>query len=192
MKKLTILYVLSMLFWAGCDGVRFAPTEVQKQNAWLHNGTASIAAQNARVEEASEKLQDLTNLSELQSRAFTSYFGLPKSYPPADTAKEILTQSNFTLAASALQQSVERPNLFDLADNTLELAIGISALLGGVYGTKFIWFLKQARTKSKALREIIEGNELFKKEHTEIAADFKRAHKSQSSPTRQLVAEIKT
>ena len=43
------------------------------------------------------------------------------------------------------------------------MGIGIAALFGGVYGVRAAGFLKQAKEKSSALREIIEGNELFKK-----------------------------
>ena len=76
-------------------------------------------------------------------------------------------------------------------DNAFELAIGICALLGGVYGTRAVRFLKQARKKSQALQEIIAGNELFKKEHKAYAGEFKQAHKEQSPQTRQIVAEMK-
>ncbi len=72
-----------MTLAAGCDSLRMAPSEQQKQNAWLHNRTASVAAEAARAEQGSPQLQALTRLSELQSRAFTSYCGLPKEYPQA-------------------------------------------------------------------------------------------------------------
>jgi len=57
--------------------------------------------------------------------------------------------------------------------------------------------LKEARAKSKALKEIIEGNELFKKQAAAVPNDkpavfaFKEAHKDQSPETRQIVAETK-
>lgn len=191
MKKIFATLILPCLLLAGCDSLRFAPTEAQKQNAWLHNRTATMAADTARNEAASEKLQALTGLSQLQSRPFTSYYGLPKEFPRADTAEEILVQSNFRLAQTALRQSADRPDAWQLADNAFELAIGISALLGGVYGTRAVRFLKQAREKSQALQEIIAGNELFKKEHKAYAGEFKQAHKDQSPQTRQIVAEMR-
>lgn len=58
-------------------------------------------------------------------------------------------------------------------------------------------FLKDTRAKSKALKEIIEGNELFKKQAAVVPNDkpailaFKQAHKNQSLKTRQIVAETK-
>ena len=87
--------VFIVVFLAGCDSLRFAPNEAQKQNAWLHNRTAIITAETARAEEGSEKLQALTRLGEVQSRAFTSYCGLPKEFPQAETAEEILAESQW-------------------------------------------------------------------------------------------------
>ena len=184
--------ILICLLSAGCDSLRFAPTEAQKQNAWLHNRTTTIAADTSKAENASEQLQALTQLSELQSRAFSSYFGLPKEFPQSETAEDVLAESNFQLARTALQQGAERPDAWEVADSMLELGIGICALLGGVYGTRAIGFLKQAKTQSKALKEIITGNELFKKQNASTTSAFKQAHQNQSPQTRQIVAEMKT
>ena len=112
-------------------------------------------------------------------------FAVPKS------AEEILAESNLKLVQTATSESAQRPDAFEVADNIFELAIGISALLGGIYGTRAVSFLKQARKKSEALREIIEGNELFKKQNRAYNDAFKEAHKSQSPQTRQLVVQIK-
>jgi len=191
MKKfLTILIMLDFVL-CGCDSLRFAPGEAQKQNAWLHSRTAAIAAVTAENEAASQKLQALTKLSQLQSRAITSYYDLPEELPPADTAEQILSESSWQLGRVALAESIERPDAWQVADNALELGIGICALLGGVYGTRAVRFLKQARTKSKALQEIIAGNELFKKQNESSVAAFKQAQKLQSPQTRQIVAEVK-
>lgn len=192
MKKTLAFLILTFILLAGCDSLRFAPGQAQKQNAWLHNRTAMITSEAAKTNAASEKLQALTKLSELQSRAFVSYFGLPKQFPQAETVEDILTQSNYKLAQTAANESADRPDAWQLADNALELAIGLCALLGGVYGTKAVGFLKQTRTKSNALKEIIEGNELFKMQNTESASAFKQAHENQSSPTRQIVASLKS
>jgi hypothetical protein len=176
---------------AGCESLRFAPTEAQKQNAWLHNRTTMIAADTAEDENTSEQLQALTQLSELQSRAFSSYFGLPKEFPPSESVEDVLAESNFQLAGTAIEQGAERPDAWEVADSMLELGIGICALLGGVYGTRAVGFLRQAETKSKALKEIITGNELFKKQNASSACAFKQAHQNQSAQTRQIVAEMK-
>lgn len=191
LTRLTLACWLICLLSTGCDSLRFAPTETQKQNAWLHSRTAVITADTARTEAASAKLQALAKLSQLQSRAFTSYCGLPKELPEADTAEQILAQSNFQLAQTAISESAQRPDAWQVADSAFELAIGISALLGGVYGTRALRFFKQARAKQKALQEIITGNELFKQQHKNQADQFKQAHKGQSPQTRQIVAELK-
>ncbi len=185
------LALVSALLSAGCDSLRFAPSEKQKQNAWLHNRTASVAAETARAEQSSQELQSLTRLSESQSRAFTSYCGLPKEYPPAETAQEILGQASWQLADTALAQSAERPDAWQVADSMLEMGIGICALLGGVYGTRAVRFLQDTRAKSQALKEIVEGNELFKHQNEAQAPAFKAAHQHQSPKTRQVVAALK-
>ncbi len=183
--------VVCALVCVGCQSLRFAPSEKQKQNAWLHNRTTVAAAETARDEDTSEKLKGLTELSELQSRSFVSYNGLPKEFPRAETAEDILVQSNFQLARSALDESAERPDAWQVADSAFELGIGICALLGGVYGTKAVKFLNDARTKSKALKEIIDGNELFKQQNESSVTAFKDAQQNQSPETKSLVAEIK-
>jgi hypothetical protein len=176
---------------AGCDSLRLAPSEQQKQNAWLHNRTAAVAAETARAEQSSQELQALAQLSEFQSRAFTAYCGLPKEYPPAETAEQILGESSWQLADAAVTESAERPDPWQVADSVLEFGIGLCALLGGVYGTQAVRFLRDARTKSQALKEIIAGNELFKDQHPAQAKAFKSAQQSQSPQTRQLVAAMK-
>jgi hypothetical protein len=192
MNKNLFVIILSLVLFAGCDSLRLAPTETQKQNAWLHNRTAQLAADKARAENTSEQLEGLTSLCAAQSRSFSSYYGMPKEFPAADTPEQILSQSSWQLAQKSLTDSAERPDAWQLADNALELGIGIAALLGGVYGTRAVGFLKEARTKSKALKEIIEGNELFKSQNSESTSAFKEAHRSQSPETRKIVTGIKT
>ena len=191
MAKVGMVLVAAVVLLAGCDSLRFAPGEAQKQNAWLHNRTAQITADVARVEDSSGELQGLTNLCEVQSRAFTADYGLPAEFPAADTVEAILAESNQQLAGLALAEARQRPDAWDVADGVIDLGIGAAALLGGVYGVRAARFLKDARAKSKALREIITGNELFKREHTDSAQAFKVAHKDQSPQTRQLVTQMK-
>jgi len=191
-KLLGICALIACVFiCVGCESLRFAPSEKQKQNSWLHNRTTLVAAETARDESTSEKLKALTELSELQSRAFVSYNGLPNEFPRAETAEDILAQSNWLLAQTASAESLQRPDPWQLADSFFELGIGISALLGGVYGTKAVKFLNDAQTKSTALKEIIQGNELFKQQNESSIAAFKQAQQNQSAETKTLVAEIK-
>ena len=190
--KMWLFILVVFLFFTGCDNLRFAPSQAQKQNAWLHNRTAVITAREAKTENASQELQKLTELSEFQSRAFVCYFGLPKDLPQAQSAQEILSQDNLLLTNKAMEEASDRPEAFTLAESALELAIGISALFGGVFGSRAIAFLKQAKTKTKALEEIIAGNELFKKTNVDSVQAFKDAQQQNQSPqTRQIVAELK-
>ncbi|MEJ2648524.1 MAG: hypothetical protein P8016_08985 [Sedimentisphaerales bacterium] len=190
MKK--IILTASVLFLiAGCDTLRFAPSQIQKQNVWLHNRTMEVTSEEARAEGASQKLQALTELGELQSRAFVSYYGLPEKFPLADTAEDILSESNIKISDAALHESSQRPDGWQVADSAIDLGIGILALLGGVYGTQAARFLRNAKTKSKALKEIIAGNELFKQQNASSVTAFKEAHANQSSETRQIVTEMK-
>jgi hypothetical protein len=106
----TYALIACALVCTGCESLRFAPSEQQKQNAWLHNRTTTVAAESARDENTSEKLKSLTELSELQSRAFVSYNGLPKEFPQAETAEDILAQSNWQLARTAVNESMDRPD----------------------------------------------------------------------------------
>ncbi|MCL5282684.1 MAG: hypothetical protein M1376_22595 [Planctomycetes bacterium] len=186
-----MVVVALMTCGAGCDSLRLAPSEQQKQNAWLHNRTAAVAAETARAEQSSRELQALTQLSELQSRAFTSYCGLPQEYPPAETTEQILGESNWQLASAATTESAQRPDPWQVADSVLEFGIGLGALLGGVFGTRAVRFLRDARAKSEALKEIVEGNELFKKQQPSQAKAFKTAQQNQSPHTRQLVAALR-
>jgi len=191
-KSVIVVAVVFMVLLAGCGGLRFAPGEAQRQNAWLHNRTAQMAADAARTEDTSSELQGLTELCEVQSRAFTADYGLPAKFPSADTVDAILVESNQQLAGLALAEARQRPDVWDLTDSVIDLGIAAAALFGGVYGVKVARFLKEARVKSKALREIIVSNEIFKRQYANSAGAFKEAHRNQSSQTRQLVTQVKT
>jgi len=192
MRKFVVTLILASIVSAGCGALRFAPKERQKQNSWLHNRTAIVTAEKARAEQTSEQLQALTRLNELQSRAFSSYYGLPKEFPPAESAEDILAESNWRLARGAFADSAERPDAWQMADSAMELGIGICALLGGVYGTRAARFLKDARAKSKALKEIVGGNEVFKNANATQIEPFKQAHANQSPQTKQIVTQLKS
>jgi hypothetical protein len=182
----------ALLTAGGCGEIRFAPGEAQKQNAWVHNRTAAIAAQEAQTEQASAKLQELTKLSETQSRAFVSYYGLPEEIPQAETAQEVLSESNRQLATTAITQSGERPDPWSVAGSALDLGIAIAGLFGGVYATRIAKFLQDAKAKSNALKEIVLANEIFKKTNPDSAEAFKDAQRNQSPLTKQIVAEVRT
>jgi len=42
MKRFIVMSIFLCLFVVGCDSLRFAPSEEQKQNAWLHNRTTAM------------------------------------------------------------------------------------------------------------------------------------------------------
>jgi len=179
-----------VLFVCGCGGFRFAATEAQKQNAWLHQRMAQLTAEQAAAETSSKTLQDLAALSALQSQAFIADCGLPERVPSAASAEQILSSAE-AIARQAQTDGARRIDPWSAADGLIELGIGLAGLVGGIYGLKAADFFQQAREKSKALREIITGNELFKQMHAKSAPAFKEAHENQSPSTRRLVAELK-
>jgi hypothetical protein len=189
-KAIAVLTVV--LVTSGCGQIRFGPSEAQKQNAWVHNRTAAIASQTAQAEQSSEKLQGLTKLSETQSQAFVAYCGLPEELPKANTAEDVLSESNKQLAATAIKESGKRPDVWDIADSSLELGIAIAGLFGGAGAIRVMSFLQQAKAKSNALKEIVLANEIFKKTNPDAAEAFKDAQRNQSPLTKQIVTECKT
>jgi hypothetical protein len=191
MRK-TIVTLAAVLITGGCGQIRFAPTEEQKQNAWVHSRTAAITAQTAKEEYASDKLKALTDLSRMQSKAFVAYCGLPQELPEAETAQDVLSESNVRLAAAAIEQSKQRPDAWQAADSAFELGIALAGLFGGAGALRIIRFLQEAKAKSNALKEIVLANEIFKETNPDSADAFKDAQRNQSPLTRQLVAEIKT
>lgn len=184
-------FVLPAIVCAGCDGLRYAPSEEQKQNAYLHHRTVQMSALQAKAEDVSTQLQSLTQAAAAQSDAMMAYVGMPRELPPADTAETVLSQANAAITQAAYQQGIQRPDPWQAADSLLELGIAVAGVVGGVYGARAVSALKIAREKSQALREIIEGNELFKQIQPEQAEAFKQAQAKQSAATRQLVAALK-
>jgi len=182
---------LGLLWAAGCGQLRFAPSEVQKQNAYLHQRTVQAAALQARMEQVSQMLQQLTGRAAEQSTAILAYYGLPRETPASTSVPELLSETNAALTAQANQEAMARPDPWGAADNLLELGIALAGLVGGAYGVRAVRFLQEARQKSQALREIIQGNELFKQSNPQAVEAFKGAQQEQSPATRQIVAALK-
>ena len=181
MKKLSILIItiLCALILSGCqEPLRFAPSEPMKQGAELTHELAK-KINNEGTEPNSQASQKMVQGTQIA----LSYMGRPKVPPDPEQFD--------TITSLAQIDAEKRPDPWDVADSMLELGIGICALFGGVYGTKAVGLLKQAKTKSKALKEIIAGNEVFKKQNASTATAFKQAHQSQSKETRKIVAEMK-
>jgi hypothetical protein len=191
MKKWMAIVILAGLSAAGCDSLRLAPTEAQKRNAWSHMQTTRVTAQTADAEKCSPKMVDLASLGAKQAEAFAADYGMPKKLPKGATAEELLTEANWQGADEALQDSQQRPDAWAVADSVFEFGAGLAGLFGGVYGAKVLRFVNEAKTKSKALKEIVDGNKLFKKRNPSVASDFKESHSAQSQETKQLVAGLK-
>lgn len=191
MKKILLSMFVIGLLSAGCGKLRFEPSQQQKQNAWLHHNTTEAVARLAEAEMTSDELQQLSNLSNRQSGAFVSYYGLPGKLPPTESVDDLLSEASKGITEAAISDAGERPDGWELADSAMELAIAVAGLLGGIYGTRAVKYLKIAREKSKALKEIIDGNELFKSRNRQYAEAFKQAHGNQSRQTKKVVAEMK-
>lgn len=186
-----LIGLVLIVFGAGCDALRFAPSEVQKQNAYVHHRTVQAASVQAQQEETTETLQGLTEQATKQSEAIVAYYGLPAEIPPSDTVPEILSEDNRALAQTARIEAIQRPDPWDIADNLLELGIGIGGVVGGAFGVRMVRKLQLAKEKSIALREIVKGNELFKRDNPEYTAAFKQSQQGQSVPTKTLVTALK-
>lgn len=178
MKK-KMVFLATLLLGCGCEGFRYPATEAQKQNAWLHLRTTQLTAEQAASETASETLQSLAAVSARQSEAFVADYGLPQEVSSGASTEQILASAE-AIARQARIDSARRIDPWSAADGLLELGIGLAGLVGGAWGLKAVAFLKQAREKAQALKEIIQGNEIFK-----------QAQKNQSPATRQLVTELK-
>jgi hypothetical protein len=189
-KRLIVVISLVALA-AGCDSLRLAPTEAQKRSAWSHMQTTRVTSQTAGQEKCSPKVRGLASLGAREAEAFAAYYGMPSQLPPGATVEEVLAEANWQGADEALRDSQQRPDAWAMADGVFEFGAGLAGLFGGVYGARVLRFVNEARTKSKALKEVVEGNELFKKRNPSIASDFKESHSSQSQETRQIVAALK-
>jgi hypothetical protein len=190
MRKLLFVTMLAILV-AGCDAIRFAPTETQKENAWSHLQVTRATAQEAKAANCAGNVCSLASLGAKQAEAFAADYGMPKELPQGETPDQLLAEANWQRADFALQDSQSRPDPWALADGVLEFGAGLAGLFGGVYGTRLVRFVSDARQKARALKEVVEGNELFKKRNPDAASDFKDAHAAQSQDTRQLVASLK-
>lgn len=190
-KPFVVVVLLSVFCCCGCDGFRFAATEAQKENAWLHGQVCTMAAETAVDENASDSLCGLTTLAHQQSAAFVADYGLPQSPSTAGDVETLLAEGA-AVAQTAQIDAAQKPDMWTLADSAMELGVALAGLVGGVYGVRVAGFLKTAREKSTALKEIVTGNELFKQLYPEQSDRFKEAQQKQSPATQKLVTELKT
>ncbi len=172
---IVVIMLLAVLLLGGCEEpLRLAPSQAQKQTAFLTADIAKAVEQNGTdpASPASKKLVQGT-------RAMAIYMGTPKVPADPDEFETVVSQAE--------QQAYERPDPWKIADNLLELGIGVAAIVGGGTGTIVVNRLRKLRQKSKALKEVVMGNELLK----ENGGDFKKAHRAQSPKTKTIIAEIR-
>ncbi len=100
--------------------------------------------------------------------------------------------NNTSITDQARADALQRPDPWQLTDDLLEIALALMGVTGCVFGARLIGFLRLARQRSRALREIIQGNQTFKQRHPNHAEAFKMAHVVQSKNTRNIVTDLKT
>ena len=198
MKSSTLVYaalivtlMLYFLLFSGCEMLRKAPTEAQKQTAQLGvNATEQIRYGGAEPQSA------VSVIAHESAKANQIYFGPPKEPPaPPDT-----------VIPQAQADAAERPDPWDVADGFLGLGASVALVFGGAAGTKAAALFKTARQKSKALRQIIVAQEDYRNElktaaasdsdHAANAAEMLESLKSkndrfQTASTMSIVAEVK-
>jgi len=179
-----VLLVLSLSL-AGCGGLRFAPSQSQRQLAFTTHQAARSAA-DLGLSPGSEAAKQIV----VGTAAALAYSGMPKTPEISDYD---------TTAAQAASDAARRPaaqDVFNAAEGGLSLASQLLIALGfggaGIGGKKLIDWLALARQKSDALREVVQGNELlveyFKDENkTAELSVFKAAQNSQQSDTTKLL-----
>lgn len=193
------------LLLGGCNGspLRLAPSEAQKQNAYLHTRTTQLAALQAREDEASPAVQALTVAATKQSDAILAYTGLPTTLPPANTVDEVLAANNVKITEQAQQDANQRPtwaNIIDAVDEGLGLGADLLLALGlggtAIGGKKILDVIAAARQRAEAAKQIVLNNELFKAEakaagNTQALNLFSAAQSAQTPETKILVTAIK-
>lgn len=178
-----MILILSVLICGGCQdavGLRFSPTEVQKQSAELTNQLArKINNEGTEPQSpASKKLVDGTTAS-------LAYTGRPNVAPDPDNFDTITTQAE--------TDAVGRPDVAGTMDSIFQLGIGLATLLGGAGGIKLAQGLRTMHAKAKGFTEVVTQNDFYKQIATpEEWEKFKRAQAAQTPTTRQLVATVKT
>jgi len=187
MRSLTIclaclLPVLLCLPLSGCDSaLRFAPSQPQKQTADATHRTALIVQAHGTDPGSVESDRLVAGTA-----AAASYFGPPAA--PLDLASDYSPT-----VAQASADAVARPDPWAVADELLGVGIAVAGLFTGAGALKFASMLSQARAKAQALKEIVQGSEIFKASATagEVTAFKKAQSQAQSPATEVLVAEIK-
>ena len=182
--SLCVLLVLSLSL-AGCGGLRFAPSQSQKQLAFATHQAARSAA-DLGLQPGSEAAKQIV----VGTAASLAYSGMPQTPEIADYD---------TTAAQAASDAARRPaaqDVFNAAEGGLSLASQLILALGfggaGIGGKKLIDWIALARQKSDAFKEVVQGNELlaqYLRDQGKTAElnTFKAAQTSVQSPQTELL-----
>lgn len=195
MKRSTLVYTaiivaLTVVFMAftGCETLRKAPTEAQKQTARM-----GVDATEAIRLNGTPPKSTVAVIAHESAKANQTYFGPPKE--PLANPVDVIPQ--------AQSDAAERPDPWDIVDLALSLGLGVVGVFGGAGGLKIAAAITVAQQKSKALREIVTAQQKLRNElkmksdsdETVKAAEILQSLKSyngiQSPSTITLVTEVK-
>ncbi len=177
------IVVGGMVLIGGCDSLRMAPTEPQKQIAYQAVITAR-AVKNEGTDPDSPAATQLVDATQVS----LAYTGVP--------ATPTITDYPTTLAQAG-QDAARRPTADEVwiaADGWIDLAIAIAGLFGGTAGIAATHFLVKASQKSRALREVVSGNEKLKEwlrlrgKTLELDTFYDMQNAEQNGRTEEIVA----
>ena len=182
-----VMLVIVACLSFGCDSLRMAPTEQQKKLAFQGAATArevEVAGTDAHSPAATQ-LVDATAVA-------LSYTGIPKN--------PVIEDYPTTLAAAG-QDAARRPTADEIwseADGWIDIGIALAGIFGGGAGIAATQFLVKARQKSRALREVVAGNEKLKEwlrvrgKDAELNAFYDMQNAYQNGRTEAIVAAERT
>lgn len=139
--KCMILFLVVMTL-SGCGLVRLAPSQTQKQNAWLLHKTTTAIHQQAQQEQANEQLSALALLAQNQSQAVVADYGMPDPVPPGDI-DSLLNGQACNIADEAMSQSEFAAN----GSAWLDVLVVIISLISGAAGGQYFGAAKRRTVK---------------------------------------------
>ena len=177
----TVWFMMVMIaLLAGC---RFAPTESQKDIAYLTHQTAQEAVQTGLTPESPK-----AKLLEQGTLATTVYYGTPESLPPPES----FTSENI---AKASNDASRRPSAIDAGITLIDIILGtgILGVSGTVIGARVLSGLRKGRAVAIALEQVVKGNKAFIESADEAQVELLKTIQDgkQDTATKQLVAQIK-
>jgi hypothetical protein len=178
--------VIFVVVLSGCDTMRFAPTEEQKQTAMLTHNAATEAVYSGLEPKSQE-----ARLLEQGTLATTLYYGAPEKIP---------AKTDFTTEKVAVAQSdaAKRPSFQQVADTGLSmleiiLGTGVLGIGGTAIGTRILASAKKGRDAAIALEQVVKGNKEYLRDAPPEQADAFRAAQNakQDDATKVIVATVK-